>query len=199
MARPAPSGFRVIDAFSRITRLGEGLTATGQLSEAAMTRTIEALKICAHKMIRRQVTQLRAVATEACRRASNCDVFLERVKRETGITLEIITNSEEAGLALHGCAPLFNRKTPYAVIFDIGGGSTEVSWLEVSPQAPGRPIPGEVMTPGKMASGKADRLIDWHSMPIGVVTLSEHHGGDERTLAEALYSSIRMTSGVSGR
>ena len=124
VARPAPNGFRVIDAFSRITRLGEGLTASGQLSEAAMTRTIEALKICARKMIRRQVTQLRAVATEACRRAANCDAFIERVKRETGITLEIISNSEEAGLALHGCAPLFNRNTPYAVIFDIGGGST---------------------------------------------------------------------------
>jgi exopolyphosphatase/guanosine-5'-triphosphate,3'-diphosphate pyrophosphatase len=173
VARPAPNGFRVIDAFSRITRLGEGVTASGQLSEAAMSRTIDALKVCARKMIRRQATQLRAVATEACRRASNCDAFLARVKRETGIDLEIITNSEEAGLALHGCAPLFDRDVPHAVIFDIGGGSTEVSWLEVSPRAPGRPVPGEVM-----AASKADRLVDWHSIPIGVVTLSEHHGGD---------------------
>ena len=124
-------------------------------------------------MIRRQVTQLRAVATEACRRAANCDAFIERVKRETGITLEIISNSEEAGLALHGCAPLFNRNTPYAVIFDIGGGSTEVSWLQVSPQSPGRPVPGEVV-----ARTETDRLIDWHSIPIGVVTLSERHAGE---------------------
>ena len=132
IARPAGRGFRVIDAYSRIVRLGEGLSATGRLSEAAMARTIKALAVCAEKVRRRRVTRLRAVTTEACRRAANCGVFIERARRATGIKLEIISNSEEASLALHGCAPLLSPKRPHALIFDIGGGSTEVSWIEVA-------------------------------------------------------------------
>ncbi len=128
VARPtADGGFRVIDAFSRIVRLGEGLGGSGRLSEAAMARTVEALKICAAKMRRRGVTQLRAVATEACRRAANCDAFLQRVASETGIELEIISNNEEANLAIYGCAPLLDRGISHALVFDIGGGSTELA------------------------------------------------------------------------
>ena len=93
IARPAGEGFRVIDAFSRIVRLGEGLSQNGRLSEAAMTRTIDALRVCARKIRRRRVTTGRAVATEACRRAGNCDSFVERVRQETGLELEIISNS----------------------------------------------------------------------------------------------------------
>ncbi|MEX2408454.1 MAG: Ppx/GppA family phosphatase, partial [Rhodovibrionaceae bacterium] len=122
VARPLPDGFRVIDAFSRIVRLGEGLGQSGRLSEAAMNRTVEALKVCAKKMQRRGVTRARAVATEACRRAANCGAFLHRVERETGIRLEIITSSEEASLAMFGCAPLLDHAVPSALVFDIGGG-----------------------------------------------------------------------------
>lgn len=172
VARPNRNGFRVIDAFSRIVRLGEGLTATGRLSEAAMDRTLAALATCANKMRRRRVTHVRAVATEACRRASNCDEFLERVKRQTGIALEIITNSEEAYLALHGCASLLDRNRPHALIFDIGGGSTQVSWLKVEPAAQ----QDGVWVPTAAALG------DWISIPLGVVTLAEGNGAAVSTL-----------------
>ncbi len=173
VARPAADGgFRVIDAFSRIVRLGEGLGRSGRLSETAMARTLEALEICAAKMRRRGVTRVRAVATEACRRATNCDAFLERVAGETGIELEIISSNEEANLAIYGCAPLLDSGVSHALVFDIGGGSTELGWMQV-PEVSGR-------------LGAARRPVEpvprgWHSIPIGVVTLTERYGGREVT------------------
>lgn len=171
IARPAPEGFRVIDAFSRIVRLGEGLNASGQLSEAAMARALEALKICSEKMRRRKVMQARAVATEACRRAGNCRAFVERVRRETGIELEVIDQEEEASLALYGCAPLLDPDVSNALVFDIGGGSTEVSWLAVQGNG------GD----GPFGWAERARLMAWHSMPVGVVGLAERYGGGETT------------------
>ena len=176
VARPEADGFQVIDAFSRIVRLGEGLSANGQLSEAAMERTIGALKICAGKMRRRGVTRARAVATEACRRAGNCGGFLRRVKRETGLELEIISNNEEASLALHGCAPLFDPQLCHALVFDIGGGSTEVGWMACPED-------------GTAGDGAAQPVLrGWHSVPIGVVTLSERHGG--RCVTPPVYEAM---------
>src|SRR5579863_1891772 len=133
VARPTPAGssagFRVVDAFSRIVRLGEGLETTGELSEAAMARTLDALKVCAGKIAQRRVCATRSVATEACRRAANCAAFLARVRGEVGIELEIISTAEEARLVVSGCAPLLSSRTPFAIVFDIGGGSTEIVWL----------------------------------------------------------------------
>src|SRR5207302_11094231 len=129
IARPVGIGFRVVDAFSRIVRLGEGLSASGALSEPAMARTIEALRVCAGKIEHRQVIRARHVATEACRRAANCTAFLERVREEVGLELEIISTAEEARLVVAGCAPLLRPRIPYALVFDIGGGSTEIVWL----------------------------------------------------------------------
>ena len=173
VARPAADGgFRVIDAFSRIVRLGEGLARNGRLSEAAMARTLEALEVCAAKMRRRGVTRLRAVATEACRRAENCGAFLERVAGQTGIELEIISNNEEANLAIYGCAPLLDRGVSHALVFDIGGGSTELGWMEVP----------DVSEPPGAAGGRVEPVPrGWHSIPIGVVTLTERYGGREVT------------------
>ena len=158
VARPTDrGGFRVIDAFSRIVRLGEGVGASGQLADGAIERTLEALKVCGSKIRRRRVTRFRAVATEACRRARNGPEFLARVEQETGIALEVISSTEEAGLALAGCAPLLDPRVPGSLVFDIGGGSTELAWsrgpLGVEPAA---------VT----------------SIPIGVVTLAETYGGD---------------------
>jgi exopolyphosphatase/guanosine-5'-triphosphate,3'-diphosphate pyrophosphatase len=181
VARPAADGgFRVIDAFSRIVRLGEGLGGSGRLSEAAMARTVKALTICAAKMRRREVTCLRAVATEACRRAANCDAFLQRVACETGIELEIISNHEEANLAIYGCAPLLDRGISHALVFDIGGGSTELGWMQVPDDSDG---------PG--AAGRCAEPVPrgWHSIPIGVVTLTERYGGREVT-AEAYAAMV---------
>jgi exopolyphosphatase / guanosine-5'-triphosphate,3'-diphosphate pyrophosphatase len=169
VARPLiEGGFRVIDAFSRIVRLGEGVSATGRLSEAAMVRTIDALRVCAVKIHRRGATHIRCVATEACRRAANCAEFVARVRRETGILLEIITEREEAALAFNGCAPLLEPGWPRAVVFDIGGGSTEVGWLGLE--------------------GAVPELLGWLSIPIGVVTLAERHGSAR--LPETLYDAM---------
>jgi exopolyphosphatase/guanosine-5'-triphosphate,3'-diphosphate pyrophosphatase len=162
IARPARGGFRVIDSFSRIVRLGEGLGANGKLGEPAVERAIAALKICAGKIKRRGVTHARHVATEACRRAANCDDFLAKVSAETGITFEIISAEEEAALALAGCAPLIEGGVSRALVFDIGGGSTEVAWAEV---------------------GAGPRIIGSLSLPCGVVDMSERHDGREVTRA----------------
>lgn len=172
MARAANRGhFRVVEAFSRIVRLGEGLAATGRLSEAAMARTIEALQICADRVAGRRVAAGRYVATEACRRAQNCSEFLQRVHMATGIAIEIISSDEEARLVVTGCAPLLDRRKPWALVFDIGGGSTELAWVSV-PDAPAAApvIEGSI------------------SIPQGVVTFADRYGG--RELEAATYRSI---------
>ena len=168
VARPEGETFRVIDAFSRIVRLGEGLAATGQLSEAAMDRAFEALAICAEKMARQGVTRGRAIATEACRLAGNGADFADRVRREIGLELDIITNAEEARLAVTGCAALLARSGERALVFDIGGGSTELIWLDLA----GRRTPD-----GREPRHWQPHIIDWVSLPCGVVTLSEQFGG----------------------
>jgi exopolyphosphatase / guanosine-5'-triphosphate,3'-diphosphate pyrophosphatase len=159
--RAGGGGFRVVDAFSRIVRLGEGLTASGRLSEAAMARTIAALGICRSKLAQRRVTSGRYVATEACRRADNCAAFVERVREDIGIALEIISTEEEARLAVAGCAGLLDPQIPYAVVFDIGGGSTELVWLRQETRG-----------------GRLRRdVLGFVSLPHGVVSLTERHGG----------------------
>ncbi|MEE4200786.1 Ppx/GppA phosphatase family protein [Erythrobacter sp.] len=163
IARPSGRDFTVIDAFSRVVKLGEDLAMTGRLSDDAMERTMGALSICAEKLRRRKVRLARSVATEACRRAHNGAEFIERVKRETGIVLDIITAQEEARLAVLGCHILLEAGDGPAVIFDIGGGSTELVLLE----------------PG----GKIPRIIDWQSVPWGVVSLTDTVGRDEAAAA----------------
>ena len=158
VARPSRDGFKVVDSFSRTVRLGEGVSASGQLSETAMERALAALHICASKMQRQQVTKSRCVATAACRQAKNGDKFLARVGLETGIELETIAAAEEARLAVTGCAPLLDLKCQNAMMFDIGGGSTEVMWLRCREKL-------------------APELLAWTSIPYGVVTLAETYGG----------------------
>ena len=168
IARRAGDGFRVIDAFSRIVRLGEGLAGTGALSEAAMARTIEALRICAGKIGQRNVAHGRYVATEACRQAANCADFLAQVKQAIGIELEIISTAEEARLVVSGCAPLLHPRIPYAIVFDIGGGSTEIVWLHQA---------------GPRRAEKRLEILGSVSLPFGVVTFTERFGGIEVTPA----------------
>lgn len=157
IATPSPTGgFRVVDSFSRIVRLGEGVGLTGRLSDQALDRTIAALKICADRIARLDVAHVRCIATQAARLADNADVLVRRARDEAGLTLEVISAQEEAGLAAAGCAPLIGRKYKGALVFDIGGGSTEIIWLAKSP------------------AGPVTRLAA--SVPLGVVTLSEHLG-----------------------
>jgi exopolyphosphatase/guanosine-5'-triphosphate,3'-diphosphate pyrophosphatase len=159
IARPEGDNFIVIDAFSRVVRLGEGLAATGRLSDEAMERALTALHVCAEKLRRRNVYLARSVATEACRRAANGAEFIDRVREETGIALDIISAQEEARLAVLGCHILLEDGHGPAVIFDIGGGSTELVLIE-----PGERVP---------------RIIDWVSVPWGVVSLTDTVGRAE--------------------
>ena len=172
VARPTGSGFRVVDAFSRIVRLGEGLAASGVLSEDAMVRSLDALKICADKIAGRRVAAGRYVATEACRQAANCEAFLARVREEIGIEIEIISSTEEARLVVAGCAPLLNPRIPYAIVFDIGGGSTEIVWLRLW---------------GGGNRGRPE-ILGSMSLPFGVVTLTDRFGGTE--VSPATYSAM---------
>ncbi|MFZ5748710.1 MAG: Ppx/GppA phosphatase family protein [Pseudomonadota bacterium] len=173
IARPQGASFAVVDAFSRIVRLGEGLATSGRLSDAAIDRTIAALRICAEKLKRRQVALSRSVATEACRRAVNGPQFIERVYRETGIVLDIITAEEEARLAVLGCHALLEPGDGPALVFDIGGGSTELVLVDTQ--------------------GPVPRILDWHSAPWGVVSLTEAaaQDGDDAGDHATLYAAMR--------
>jgi exopolyphosphatase/guanosine-5'-triphosphate,3'-diphosphate pyrophosphatase len=175
IAKPSRRGFLVIDAFSRIIRLGEGVLSSGLLSQAAMNRTLEALKVCADKMRRRGVTRSRTIATEACRIAANRADFIERVQRETGLSIEIVSQETEAKLAVSGCASLIDRNCDWALVFDIGGGSSELIWLDLARF--GRPW-------RRTLHDRIDVqacIAAWTSLPIGVVNLAERHGGRDVT------------------
>ena len=178
IAKPSADGFIVVDAFSRIVRLGEGLASSGRISDQAIDRAIAALTICADKLRRRHVTLARSVATEACRRASNGHEFIQRVYRETGIALDIISAQEEARLAVLGCHALLEPGDGPALIFDIGGGSTELVLVD-SHQA------------------GAPRIVDWVSAPWGVVSLTESEPFDHRDPAERMNAYVRMRARVS--
>ncbi len=183
VATPSSDGFQVVDAFSRIVRLGEGLAETGALSEGAMDRAVAALKVCASKLKRRPVARMRCIATEACRSASNGAAFLERVKTETGIALEVITPREEAGLSVAGCLTLIDRDMPLALVVDIGGGSTELSWLDIDALR-AREAAGQ---------GGPPPLIAWASAPVGVVTVAERFPefDDQASVYEAMKAHVR--------
>ena len=159
IASPIPGGLRVIESFSRIVRLGEGLRATGRLGEAAVERTIRALHICAERLRRRRVDRVRCIGTEACRKAANTDAFFQRVADETGLILEAISAEEEATLTLGGCGPLLDRTMPRGLVFDIGGGSTELSWIDTAGDGP-------------------PRALGFVTMGMGVVNLAEEFGTD---------------------
>src|SRR5262244_1372378 len=172
IACPSGDGFRVVDSFSRIIRLGEGISATGCISEAAIERAIAALSVCRDKIQSKKAKRLRLIATEACRAAANADGFRDRVAAETGIRLEVIDRETEASLAVIGCSPLLDPRGRGAILFDIGGGSTELVRIERDPaDAAAKP-----------------RKTGWMSIPLGVVTLAEHFGG--RDVTEEVYARM---------
>ncbi len=173
----APGKFKVVDAFSRIVRLGEGLGASGRLKQSSMDRAIEALRVCAAKLAAKNIRMQRLIATEACRRAENGEFFLERVKNETGLELEIINRRTEARLAVAGCSTLVGKNTDGVVLFDIGGGSSELALLDVR-ACNNRRI--------------SDHIVAWTSMPVGVVTLAEKYGGKQvdRFVFDAMVADV---------
>lgn len=191
IASPASRGFRIVDAFSRIVRLGEGLSQTGRLGEAAMERAIGALEVCADKIGRRGVGQVRAVATQACRAAANGADFLDAVTARTGLALDIITPQEEARLAVAGCIDLVDPGAEAALILDVGGGSTELSWLDLAGAEGEAP-----------AAPRHAPIAAWCSIPIGVVTLAERFPevrdatAWRRAMVEAMKSQIQAFVGA---
>jgi exopolyphosphatase/guanosine-5'-triphosphate,3'-diphosphate pyrophosphatase len=173
IATPAArGGFRVVDSFSRIVRLGEGVSQSGLLSDAALDRTIAALKVCSERIAKHGVARVRAIATQAARLARNADTLVRRAHDEAGLDLKVISAEEEADLAAEGCAPLIGRKYRGALVFDIGGGSTEVIWLQKSPRGPQK----------KLAA----------SLPLGVVSLSENYGdASSRAGFDRMFTDLR--------
>ena len=176
IARPSADGFTVIDAFSKIVRLGDGLSSSGRLSDEAMDRAVAALGVCSDKLRRRNVSLCRSVATEACRRAANGKRFIERVRKETGIALEIIEPAEEARLAMLGCHKLLEPGDGPALIFDIGGGSTELVLID---QVTGVP-----------------KIRSWWSAPWGVVSLTDSEGRDALAGEDRVKAYKRMRERV---
>ncbi|MBA2125397.1 Ppx/GppA phosphatase [Hyphomicrobium methylovorum] len=170
LARPSRRGFRVVDAFSRIIRLGEGVSQAGRLGDQAMARTMDALKVCAGKLQRHGVERARLVATQACRVASNGPSFIARVRESFGLELEVLTPEIEARLAVAGCATLIDPEAEFVLVFDIGGGSSEIIWLDMTRLRSRRDV----------LAGRADledAIVAWASLPVGVVTLSEKFDG----------------------
>jgi exopolyphosphatase/guanosine-5'-triphosphate,3'-diphosphate pyrophosphatase len=179
VARPTAQAFRVIDAFSRIIRLGEGVSLSGRISEAAISRALEALSICRDKMQFRQVTRARLIATEACRAAANGLEFIERVRDKVELELEVIDRETEAELAATGCTPLIDPAADSVILFDIGGGSSELVSMASTRSPAGPPLPV---------------IRAWMSLPVGVVTLAERHGGIDvgRALFEAMIAEVAV-------
>ena len=180
IARPTGDSFRVIDAFSRIIRLGEGVSSSGRLSDPAVIRAVDALTVCRDKMRNRGVTRARLIATEACRAAENGDAFQAKIRDVVGLDLEIIDRETEAALAAAGCTPLIDPQSRGVVLFDIGGGSSEL--VRLGPSAPvlrGPPRPS---------------IQSWVSLPVGVVTLAERHGGTTVT-ADLFETMVREVTG----
>ncbi|MFT0892162.1 Ppx/GppA phosphatase family protein [Pseudochelatococcus sp. G4_1912] len=199
VAEPTFDNFRVVDAFSRTVRLGEGLASVNRLGDEAIARAIDALKICRAKMDARRVGRARLIATEACRAAINGQDFIDRVETETGLLLEVVDRETEALLAVSGCTGLADPAATSVVVFDIGGGSTEIVWTSTRKHfehESNGPSDAQITygterfrapavngispsTSNRRDNGHCVRA--WASLPLGVVTLAERFGGVEVT------------------
>ncbi len=178
IARPKGTQFEVVDSFSKAVELGTGLKTSGVLSHRPMQRTLQALRICRSKLEHHRVGNMRLVATEACRRARNGNDFMRRVRNETGLRLDVITAEEEAQLAVVSCASLIAPETEQLLVIDIGGGSTELVWIDLSRVPPA----GRRNAIMRMHDGAFVRdphpgqphVVDWISVPLGVATLKDY-------------------------
>jgi exopolyphosphatase/guanosine-5'-triphosphate,3'-diphosphate pyrophosphatase len=204
IATPERGHFRVIDAFAKCVRLGAGLERTGHLSRSAIDRTLDALEVCADKIARFGVRHSRLVATEACRRARNGGHFLALAARQTGLALEVIDPEEEARLAVISCAPLVSREAEQVLVFDIGGGSTELVWIDLSEVAPEDRAQAIVnldlcarLAPRAPVRGDA-RIVDFISVPLGVATLHDRFADVEDDSARFALMSWFFEEQITG-
>lgn len=178
-SKPKPTSWKVVDSFAKVVRLGEGLYSNDELSLDAIERAMDALAICRSKLDRYKLDGMRAVATEACRRATNKHILVERASKELGLNIEVIEAEEEARLALKGCSAILNPNIPYGIVFDIGGGSTEVILVSLNKE-------------GKRKLGYSINydVIDSISVPYGVVTTTEAISGNNSQTREILQQKI---------
>lgn len=183
IAKPSHDGFRIVDSFSRIVRLGEGLALTGRLNPDAIARTLAALAVCRDKLRMRGVRRMHLVATEACRAASNGAAFIARVADELGLELDVVDRETEAGLAASGCAALADRQAEGVLLFDIGGGSSELVWLD-----------GQRRCASRGENAVKNRIRSWTSLPLGVVTLADRFGGRDVD-AEVFEAMVAFVTG----
>ncbi|GHE95081.1 exopolyphosphatase [Aliiroseovarius zhejiangensis] len=202
VAQPKGSQFHVVDSFSKSVQLGNGLEASGRLSRSSMSRTVQALRICRKKLIKHDVKRMRLVATEACRRASNGKSFMNYIRRETGLELEIIKPEEEARLAVVSCAPLVSTKTEQLLVVDIGGGSTELVWIDLS-KVPPMERARSIMRMGRGFVGSASEfpaasVVDWISVPLGVATLREMFDDVEDDAGRYALMSVHFEEQLAG-
>ena len=193
IAEPRGNQFKVVDSFSKSVQLGAGLEASGRLSRSSIGRTLQALRVCQQKLKRHQVQNMRLVATEACRRAVNGDAFMARVRRETGLHLDVITPLEEAQLAVVSCAPLVSADTDQLLVVDIGGGSTELVWIDLTDVPHAGRKQAIMRLHGGFEGGGGDgpraKVVDWISVPLGVATLRDQfHDVEDDAARFALMS-----------
>ena len=201
IAQPKGNQFHVVDSFSKSVQLGHGLEGSGKLSHGSMSRTVQALRVCRSKLDRHGVRRMRLVATEACRRAANGKQFMNYIRRETGLKLDIIEPEEEARLAVVSCAPLVSTKTEQLLVVDIGGGSTELVWIDLS-RVPRAERPRAIMRLHRGFTDKDDtpfnaaRVVDWISVPMGVATLREQFDDVEDDSARFALMSYFFEEGL---
>lgn len=202
IAQPQGNQFHVVDSFSKSVQLGQGLEASGRLSRGSMQRTIQAMRVCKSKLVKHKVRRMRLVATEACRRAANGAQFMDRMTRETGLTLDIIKPEEEARLAVVSCAPLVSPRTEQLLVVDIGGGSTELVWIDLS-KVPKAERPRSIMRlhagfkPDPISPIPAARVVDWISVPLGVATLRDQFNDVEDDSARFALMSWHFEENLS--
>ncbi len=198
LAIPRGRGFRVVDSYSRIVRLGEGLSQSGNMTSApaAMDRALAALFDVRRKdRAARRDAPGGAVATEACRTAANGAEFLAEAQARTGLRLTVISPKEEARLAVAGCLNLVDPKAKAALILDVGGGSTEISWLDLRGA-------GLELNPRRREFWRPP-VSAWLSMRLGVVSLAERFPTTPdpemsvyRQMVETVKAEVARSSGA---
>lgn len=201
IAEPDGAHFHIVDAFSKSVRLGLDLERTGSLSNAGINRTLQALHVCSRKLKKLGVKNSRLVATEACRRAKNGEQFMNRIRNETGLRLEVIKPAEEARLAVVSCSPLLEPLAEQVLVVDIGGGSTELVWVDLSDVLPDNKVKAMInLRPGEMNVSEIPgaRVVDWISVPLGVATLMQRYSDVQEDGAKFALMACHFEEALEG-
>ena len=158
---------KILKTISVATNLIKNLSYSNEFTHKNIKKTVRCLTMFSRKMLEYNVTKYRCVATEACRQVINSDFFIGEVKKKTGLSVEIISVNEEAQLCFQSCKKYIERMNNEGILFDIGGGSTEISFFDVK-----------------------NEKFETSSIPLGVINLSEKinlHGKNKITFQMKRY------------